>query len=129
MNKIFKTIVLIAGIFNFPLGLGMIVQAFPNNSGENLVMNVMPGMFIIFMGAAIIWASRKLIERAPLLVWNAIVRLFNAVLVVYALTTGELPTTVLVITGMDFMLALIFIIGSVKITGIPFSKLVIGKTN
>ena len=128
-TNVFKIIVLIAGIFNILIGLGMIAKAFPNNSGENLVMNVMPGVFIIFMGVAIIWASRNLNERAPLVLWNGLVRLFNALLVLYALYTGDLPTAIVAITGMDLILAIIFIVGSIKVTGIPFAKLVVGKIN
>ena len=129
MNKIFKTIVLIAGILNFPIGIMMIVQAISSKTGEALITNSVAGAFIIFAGASLIWAIQEVNTRAPIILWNGFVRLFNVFLVSYATTVGDVPQEMIYTTVMDLVLAIVFIIGSVKVTGIPFSKLVIGKTN
>ncbi len=127
MNSIFKKIVLITSIFNFPIGIGMIIQSILSKTGEALISNAVAGAFIIFAGATLIWAIQELKTRASIILWNGLVRLFNVFLVSYATTVGEVPSAMIVMTGMDLILAIIFIFGSVKVTGIPFSKLVMGK--
>jgi len=128
-TNVFKKFVLITSILNFPIGIMMIIQAITSKTGEALITNSVAGAFIIFAGASLIWAIQEVNTRASIILWNGLVRLFNVFLVSYATTVGEVPQALIVTTGMDLLLAIVFIIGSVKITGIPFSKLVVGKTN
>ena len=127
MKNIFKKFVLITSILNFPIGIGMILQAIATKTGEALITNSIAGAFIIFAGAALIWAIQEVNTRASIILWNGLVRLFNVFLVTYATTVGEVPQAMIITTGMDLLLAIVFIFGSIKFTGIPFSKLVIGK--
>ena len=127
MKNIFKKFVLITSILNFPIGIGMILQAIATKTGEALITNSIAGAFIIFAGASLIWAIQEVNTRASIILWNGLVRLFNVFLVTYATTVGEVPQAMIIITGMDLLLAIVFIFGSIKFTGIPFSKLVIGK--
>lgn len=126
-TNIFKKFVLITSILNFPIGIGMIIQAIASKTGEALITNSIAGAFIIFAGASLIWAIQEFETRSSIILWNGLVRLFNVFLVSYATTVGEVPQEMIITTGMDLLLAIVFIFGSVKITGIPFSKLVIGK--
>lgn len=128
-NNLFKKFVLITGIFNFPIGIWMIIEALSNKTGESLITNAVSGEFIIFAGAALVWATKKIATRASIIVWNGLVRFFSVLFVFYASTNGEVPEPMLYITGMDLILALTYIIGSTRVTGIPFSKLVLGRTN
>lgn len=128
-TNIFNKIVLIAGILNFPIGLGTVYQAVSTKTGEDLIHSAVVGLFIMFAGAAIIWATKKLNTRASLIVWNGLVRLINVFIVAYAALGDGVSQMTLTITGMDLMLAIIFTIGTVKVTEIPFSKLIVGKTN
>ncbi|MDX6746189.1 hypothetical protein SHK09_05240 [Polaribacter sp. PL03] len=127
MKNIFKKFVLITSILNFPIGIGMIIQAITTKTGEALITNSIAGAFIIFAGASLIWAVQEVNTRSSIILWNGLVRLFNVFLVTYATTVGEVPQAMIITTGMDLLLAIVFIFGSIKITGIPFSKLVIGK--
>ena len=126
-TNIFKKFVLITSILNFPIGIGMILQAIATKTGEALITNSIAGAFIIFAGASLIWAIQEVNTRASIILWNGLVRLFNVFLVTYATTVGEVPQAMIITTGMDLLLAIVFIFGSIKFTGIPFSKLVIGK--
>ena len=127
-TSIFQKFVFITSIFNFPIGIGMIIQSIVSKTGEALITNAVLGAFILFAGATLIWAIQELNTRASIILWNGLVRLFNVFLVSYATTVGEVPHAMIVMTGMDLILAITFIFGSVKVTGIPFSKLVMGKT-
>ncbi|SNQ44725.1 hypothetical protein [Cellulophaga lytica] len=126
-NNIFQKFVLITGILNFPIGIGMMIQAISNKNPEILITNAVSGAFILFAGATLIWASKDLKSRIPIVVWNGLVRMAGVLLVLYASTIGNVPKEMLVISAMDFALAIIYVIGSKKITQIPFSKLILGK--
>ena len=123
-SNLFRQIVFIAGILNFPIGLMMIVPALLNPAPETLITTTVVGAFILFAGAALIWASRDLKTRTPIVVWNGLVRGFSVLIVSYTAVIGHVPVEQLVVTGLDLILAIIFTVGSVQITGTPFVKLV-----
>ena len=127
-SNIFQKTVLITGILNFPIGLGMMVPAVMNPNPETFITSVVVGAFIIFAGAALVWSSRDLQTRASIVVWNGIVRAIGVLAVSYTTTIGHVPTEQIVVTGLDLMLAFIYTIGSVKVTGISFGKLLLGKS-
>lgn len=127
-NNLFKKFVLITGIFNFPIGIWMIIEALSNKTGESLITNAVSGEFILFAGAALLWSLKDLATRAPIIVWNGLVRFFNVLFIIYASTNGDVPEPMLYITGMDLILAVVYIFGSAKITGLSLSKLILGKT-
>ncbi|MAU14520.1 MAG: hypothetical protein CMH46_03160 [Muricauda sp.] len=126
---LFKKLVFITGAFNFPIGIGLIAQSLITVNPETLIIQTVLGTFLLFAGASLVWASRDIQTRAPIIVWNALVRAvgFGSVLLTYSI--GEIPTTFIPIAAMDLVLAFVYIIGSVKATEIAFSKLMIGKTN
>ncbi len=129
-TNIFKKLVLITGIFNFPIGLGLFFQAMSNTTAETFITGAVTGSFILFAGAALVWASNDIKTRASIIVWNGLVRLIGFSLVLYASVNFEgVSKEMIAISFMDLVLAFIYIIGSVKVTGIPFSKLVLGKIN
>lgn len=128
-TSIFQKFVFITAIFNFPIGIGLIAQALYAPNPDTLTISVVLGAFIIFAGAALMWAAQNLQNRAPLVVWNGLVRIVGFASVLFTASIGTVPSAFLVIGGMDLILALIYIIGSSKATGIPFSKLLFGKTD
>ncbi len=128
ISNIFRKIVLITGILNFPIGLMMIVAALMNPNPETLITTVVVGAFIMFAGATLVWSSRDLQTRASIVVWNGLVRAIGVLTVTYTITIGNVPMEQIAITGLDLMLALIYTIGSVKVTGISFGKLLLGKS-
>jgi len=126
--SLFQKIVFITGLFNFPIGIGVITQAFMSQNSELLPVQATLGTFIIFTGAVLMWASQNLQLRAPVIVWNAFVRFTAFIVILYTSTIGAVPAAFIAIAGMDVIVALVYIIGSTKSTGIPFSKLLLGKS-
>lgn len=124
----FQKFVFITALFNFPIGIGLIAQALYEPNPDTLTISVALGAFILFAGAALIWASRTLQSRAPIVVWGGLVRFVGFASVLFTATIGTVPTAFIAIGGMDLILAFVYIIGSSKTTGIPFSKLLLGKT-
>jgi len=121
-------IVFITGLLNIPIGLGMAAQGIMSGNPELLPVQTVLGAFIIFGGAALMWASRDLQTRAPLVVWNALVRSVGFASGLYLFTTGNIPMSYVAIATMDLVLAFIYIIGITKYTGIPLGKLLLGKS-
>lgn len=127
MKNIFKKFILITGVLNFPIGLMMIIPAFMNPNPDTLITTAVVGAFIMFAGASLIWSSRDLQTRASIVLWNGLVRGFGVITVSYTASIGHVPVELIVVTFLDFMLFIICTFGSVKVTGIPFRKLVLGK--
>jgi len=127
-TSIFQKLVFIAGVFNFPISIGLIVHALISSNPEILPIQFAFGAFIFFTGPALMWASRNLQTRAPIVAWNGLVRLCGFLGALYTYTIGGLPIALLAIVASDVVLGLIFIIGSSKHTGIPVGKLILGKT-
>ena len=94
---------------------------------DTITITIVLGAFILNAGAMLMWASQNLQTRAPLVVWNGLVRSIGFVGVAYTEIIGISPMLFVIIGSMDFMLAFIYIIGSGKYTGIPISNLLLGK--
>ena len=127
-KSIFQKLVFIAGIFNYPIGIGIIVQALMELNPEILPIQIVFGAFIFFTGPALIWASKDLQTRAPIVVSNGIVRLCGFTSALFASTIGNIPTAILAIAGTDLIMAFIFFVGSTKYTGKSFFTLLLGKS-
>ena len=127
MKNIFQKIVLISGILNFPIALGLMIPALINPNPETLITTVVLGAFMMFAGASLIWAYNDINQRASLVVWNGIVRLIGVCTVIYTASISTVGMDQMLITTMDFLLFLIFTIGSVKFTGKSFVSLLLGK--
>jgi len=127
-NSLFQKIVFIAGVFNFPIGMGLITHAIMTSNPEVMAIQIAFGGFVFFTGAALIWASKDLLSRAPIVVWNGLTRLCGFLGALYTFSIGDLPTALLAIAASDVIMALIFCVGSTKDTGIPFFKLLAGKS-
>jgi len=127
--RVFLKIVLISGILNFPIGLGMIVPSLHKPNIETIIPNVVAGLFILFAGAVLIYSSKDIQTRAPFIVWSGIVRFFGAITVFYTSTIGIVPKEMILISFLDVLLALTYFVGCVKYTKISFIKLLIGKIN
>ena len=127
IKKLFQQLVFFTGLLNFPIGLGMIIVGLYTQNPDTITITIVLGAFIINAGAMLMWASKNLQTRAPLVVWNGLVRSIGFIGVAYTVIIGISPMLFVIIGGMDFMLAFIYIIGSSKYTGIPISKLLLGK--
>ena len=127
-TSIFQKLVFIVGVFNFPIGIGLIAQALMASNPEVMPIQIAAGAFIFFAGPALMWASRNLQTRAPIVTWNGMVRLCGFLGALYTYTIGGLPTALLAIAASDLILGFIFVIGSSKDTGIPVGKLLLGKS-
>ncbi|WP_166422174.1 hypothetical protein [Paraglaciecola sp. 20A4] len=82
----------------------------------------------MFMGAALLWAISDLKARAPIIVWNGLVRMVGFITVAYAVSLGLAPMIFVIISVMDLITALVYIIGSMRVSELPFKSVFLGKT-
>ena len=124
----FKKFVQITAIFNFPIAIGIMIPELLSPKPSSFIVTLVLASFFISIGAALLWAVSDLPRRAPIIVWNGLVRLFGFFVVSYAALLGIAPMAFIPISLMDLLAATIYIIGSSKITGIPVMSLILGKS-
>ncbi|MBH0021088.1 hypothetical protein I6F40_12125 [Pseudoalteromonas sp. SWXJ133] len=124
----FKKFVQITALFNFPIALGMIISALMAPQADTLIITVVLGVSFMLMGAALLWATSDIKTRAPLIVWNGLVRMVGFIIVTYAASLGLAPKVFIFISVMDLITAFVYIIGSMRISGLSFKSLFLGKT-
>jgi len=124
----FKKFVQITALFNFPIALGMIISALIAPQADTLIITVVLGISFMFMGAALLWAISDIKARAPIIVWNGLVRMVGFITVAYAVALGLAPMVFVIISVMDLITAFVYIIGSMRVSELPFKSVFLGKT-
>jgi len=124
----FKKFVQITALFNFPIALGMIISVMIAPQADTFIITVVLGASFMLMGAALLWATSDIKARASIIVWNGLVRMVGFIAVTYAASLGLAPKVFVYISVMDLVAALVFIIGSMRVSELPFKSLFLGKT-
>lgn len=124
----FKKFVQITALFNFPVAFGIVIPELLSPNASTFIVTLVLAAFLICMGAALIWAVSDLPRRAPIIVWNGLVRFFGFVVVTYAALLGMAPTLFIPIAAMDLVVAVIYVLGSAKGARVPVSLLIVGKS-
>lgn len=120
--------VLVTGFLDIPIGLATWAAALlePRDSHFGALMAC--GAFLMFAGAALMWASRDMQVRAPIIFWQGFVRLTAVVSILYMVPAGIAEPWQYGVVAFDGAIALVYIIGMMRHTGAPFLALMLGKT-
>ncbi len=88
------------------------------------------GMFLCMAAACLMWASNDIKNRAPVLVWQGLVRLTAVSSIIYAVPHGlaQSPYEYSLIP-FDGTIGIVYILGSLKVTGCSFFQLLMCKTD
>ncbi len=123
-----RKFVLITGFLDIPIGLATWAAAIaePHDTHFGALMTV--GAFLIFAGAALMWASQDLRVRAPIVLWQGLVRLVAVASILYMVPAGIAESWQYAIVAFDGIIALVYIAGTIRHTDASFSQLVMGKT-
>jgi len=88
------------------------------------------GMFLCMAAALLMWASYDMKNRAPVMVWQGIVRLAAVCSVIYAVPNGLSQSHYeYALVPFDGTIGLVYIIGAMKVTGCSFGQLLMCKTD
>jgi hypothetical protein len=129
-----KKIVFWSGASDFLVGFATIGAAIYNASaapvpGQFTALMTL-GMFLCMAAALLMWASEDMKTRAPVMVWQGLVRLTAISSIIYAVPHGlaQSPYEYSLIPW-DGSIGLVYIIGAMKVTGCSLPQLMLCKTD
>ncbi|KPK16367.1 MAG: hypothetical protein AMJ62_05590 [Myxococcales bacterium SG8_38] len=119
--------VLITGFLDIPIGLATWAAALLEPHDTHFGALMACGAFLMFAGAALMWASRDMRVRAPIIFWQGFVRLTAVASILYMVPAGIADRWQYGVVAFDGAIALVYIIGMMRHTGATFFQLMTGK--
>jgi hypothetical protein len=123
-----KKFVFITGALDVPIGLAAIAAALfePHDAHFGALMAV--GAFLLFAGAALMWSAADLVARAPIVFWQAFVRLTAVASILYMVPAGLAESWQYAVVVFDGVIAIVYIFGMLRLTGVGFWRLMLGRS-
>jgi hypothetical protein len=78
------------------------------------------GMFLMMAAACLMWASKDMANRAPIIFWQGLVRLTAVSAVIYAVPNGLSEQWEYALIAIDGTIGLTYVLGTMKVTGNSF---------
>ncbi|SOH95343.1 hypothetical protein SAMN06273572_11012 [Monaibacterium marinum] len=116
----FKKFVVATALLNFLFAPMVIAQAVQNPAPASFVFSFTIAGFFMMAASLLIWASRDLPARAPVLFWSAVSRLVAITTVTYAVPNGLADPSQYAFVVFDGVTAIIYILGALRVTGRSF---------
>ncbi len=123
-----RKFVLITGFLDIPIGFATWAAAILEPQDTHFGALMTCGAFLIFAGAALMWSAQDLSARAPIVLWQGFVRLTACASIIYMVPKGIAESWQYGIVAFDGIIALVYIIGTIKHSGASFTQLMLGKT-
>lgn len=124
-----RKFVLITGFLDIPIGLATWAAAIVEPQDTHFGALMTCGSFLMFAGAALMWASQDMLVRAPVIFWQALVRLTAVASIIYMVPAGIAESWQYGIVAFDGAIAMVYIVGMMQHTGASFFSLLVGKTS
>lgn len=124
----FRKFVWFTGSLDLLIGLGVWVPALMTPQAGTFVAFMTLGSFLMFAAGALMWASKDIPVRAPVIFWQGLVRLTAVVSILYAVPKGLATPYEYGVAVFDGVISLTYIFGTVKVTGASALKLLVGRT-
>jgi hypothetical protein len=125
---VLRKFVLITGFLDIPIGLATWAAAILEPQDAHFGALMTCGAFLMFAGAALMWSAQDMKVRAPIPFWQGLVRLTAVVSIIYMVPKGIAESWQYGICVFDGTIALVYIVGMMKLTGASFFSLMVGKT-
>jgi hypothetical protein len=126
---VLRKFVLITGFLDIPIGLATWAAAIAEPQDTHFGALMTCGAFLMFAGAALMWASQDMNVRAPVIFWQGFVRLTAVASIIYMVPAGIAESWQYGIVAFDGAIAVVYIIGMMRHTGASFFALMMGKTS
>jgi hypothetical protein len=126
---VLRKFVLVTGALDIPIGIATIAAAVlvkPYDTHFGALMTC--GAFLMFAGAALVWASSDLETRAPIPFWQGLVRLTAVGTILFMVPAGLAESWQYGVVVFDGVIAFVYIVGTMRLTGAGFWGLLSGKT-
>lgn len=125
----FRLFVIVTGWFDILLGLYIGFSATPQADNGLFLYPIMIGSFLVFCGACLVWAAQDIPTRAPVIFWQALVRLTAVVTILIGVPSGWVGSENLAAAVMDGIVAPIYLVGVCRALRVSPFRLLIGRTN
>jgi hypothetical protein len=125
---VLRKFVLITGFLDIPIGLATWAAAIAEPHDVHFGALMTCGAFLMFAGAALVWAAQSMKDRAPIVFWQGFVRLTAVVSILYMVPAGIAEPWQYGIVAFDGTIALVYIIGMMRHTGASFFSLMRGRS-
>lgn len=123
-----RKFVLITGFLDIPIGLATWAAAIAEPHDTHFGALMTCGSFLMFAGAALMWASKDMSVRAPIIFWQGFVRLTACAAIIYMVPAGIAESWQYGIVAFDGTIALVYILGMLQHSDAGFFGLMLGKT-
>lgn len=122
-----RKFVLITGFLDIPIGLATIAAAIlqPHDLHFGALMTC--GAFLLFAGAALMWAAQDMSVRAPIVFWQGLVRLTAVGSILYMVPVGLAEPWQYGVVVFDGVIAIVYVVGMIRYTGSSFFSLLCGS--
>jgi hypothetical protein len=128
-RTVLRKFVLITGALDIPIGLATIAAALFQPRDEHFGALMTVGAFLMFAGAALVWAAQSMTARAPIVFWQGFVRLTAVGSILYMVPAGLADSWQYGVVAFDGIIALVYIFGTMQLTGAGFFNLMMGKSS
>ena len=109
--------VYITGALDFLVGAATWGGALTDPQPGQFVALMTLGAFLMMAAALLMWASKDMASRAPVIFWQGLVRVVAASSVIYAVPAGLSQPWEYALVAFDGTIAVTYIIGMIRITG------------
>jgi hypothetical protein len=120
--------VYITGALDFLIGAGTWGQALSDPQPGHFVAYMCLGAFLMMAAACLMWASKDMESRAPVIFWQGLVRLTAVCSVLYAVPAGLSQPWEYALVVFDGAIGLTYVIGMARVTGCSPIELLQCKT-
>jgi hypothetical protein len=111
------------GAFDFVVGAATWAGAMSNPQPAQFVPLMTLGMFLMMAAALLMWASKDLGGRAPVVFWQGLVRLVAVISIFVAVPLGLSQTWEYGIAVFDGIIGITYVIGIKRFTGLSIASL------
>lgn len=120
--------VYITGALDFLVGAGTWAGALSDPQPGQFVAFMTLGTFLMMAAACLMWASKDMENRAPVIFWQGLVRLSAVCSVLYAVPAGLAPPPMYALVVFDGAIGLTYVIAMARVTGCSPLELLQCKT-
>ena len=120
--------VYVTGMLDYLVGAATWAGALSDPQPGQFVALMTLGTFLMMAAACLVWASKDIEGRAPVIFWQGLVRLTAACSVLYAIPAGLSENWEYGLVAFDGPIALIYIIGTMRVTNRSAFQLLQCKT-
>lgn len=133
MKKAIQWFIVVSGIYDLAIGLGMILATLSSAVGQpaTWTLSMMTGGFLAFCGAALIWAAQDVPSRGSVIFWQGLLRLFAVAVIFHAVskayTAPAEANSSIIAAIIDLVTATIYGIGLLFAWRLSLPRLLLGR--